>query len=291
MSNLMEVPTEELLSFQDYPVVHQQKPNELNQDAEIDIVVDNGNMFKANTALEESTQERTQNIKSIWTLDYYQQFFEVDTKDVKERILASIIPSRNNTLKQEIKEKPDLYGPFWISTTLIFTIAISGNIANYLQHKNNYHWKYDFKLVSYAASAIWSYIILIPLFLWAILKMNANTQDFNEEPVKNSPSFLELICIYGYSLFIYIPVSVLWTIQISSLQWFLVLSAVSLSGTILLLTLMSYLKLSKHKIFLICTIIVCHVLLATGFKLYFFHIPYNLQSNIILNSNASAVHV
>ena len=31
-----------------------------------------------------------------------------------------------------IKEKPDLWGPFWIATTLVFLLAVTGNFTSYL---------------------------------------------------------------------------------------------------------------------------------------------------------------
>lgn len=53
----------------------------------------------------------------------------------------------------------------------IFTIAVSGNIANYLQNANKeVHWRYNYHLVSYAATAIFCYVWLVPLALWAALK-------------------------------------------------------------------------------------------------------------------------
>lgn len=213
-------------------------------------------------------------IKSFWTLEYYQQFFDVDTKEVVERILASITPRNTNHFKNITKQKPDLYGPFWISITLIFTIAVSGNVANYLQHaSNHYHWKYDFHLVSYAATAICVYVTLIPLALWGLLKWSSDITDLDGLEDGTTPTTTELICVYGYSLFIYIPVSILWTIQVNWLQWLLVISAPLLSGSVLLLTLMPALRLSRHKLVLIIGIITCHWLLAAGFMLYFFHVP------------------
>lgn len=35
-----------------------------------------------------------------------------------------------------------LAGPFWICTTLVFAIAISGNISNFLVHSGEPHYKY-----------------------------------------------------------------------------------------------------------------------------------------------------
>lgn len=212
--------------------------------------------------------------KSFWTLEYYQQFFDVDTKDVIDRIIASIIPNRTDTSKTIAQIRPDLYGPFWISVTLIFTIAISGNVANYLQYANEkYHWKYDFHLVSYAATTICLYVTLVPLCLWGLLKWSSDVTDLDGLEDGKTPSALELVCVYGYSLFIYIPVSILWSIQVVWLQWLLGLMASLLSGSVLLLTLMPPLRLSRHKFLLIVGIVSCHLLLAFCFMEFFFHVP------------------
>ncbi|KAK9875675.1 hypothetical protein WA026_009471 [Henosepilachna vigintioctopunctata] len=292
MTNLQEVPTEELLSFHDYPVVHQNlSASASSEQAQINITINEDNFDELNSQTTEDHLERdvggSQNKSfSIWSLDYYQKFFDVDTKDVTDRIIASMTPKVDPKLRHKITEKPDLYGPFWVCTTLIFTIAISGNISDYLQKADtNYQWRYNFKLVSYAATAIWIYVLVLPITLWGILKWSSETISFNEEQSKLSGP-LELICTYGYSLFIYIPVSVLWSIQISSLQWFLALFSASLSGSVLLLTLLPSLRASKHKMFLIISIISCHLLLAAGFMLYFFHTPDN---NIVVHSVMSNV--
>lgn len=300
MSNLQEVSTDDLLSFQDYPTIPTVPVHNSNNQtvsipaSQIDV---SGNLRTSPAHLQSETMqqslggnmspyvqdlgaggdspEETPAPKSFWTLEYYQKYFDVDTKDVAERILASVTPRWDNSLKHHLRTKPDLYGPFWISITLIFTIAISGNVTNYLQHASEkYHWKYDFHLVSYAATTICLYVTLVPFVLWCILKYTAQTSDIEELEQENvTPGALELICIYGYSLFIYIPVAVLWTIQINFLQWLLVFVAAFISGSVLLLTLMPALRLSKHKLFLIIGIISCHLLLAIGFMEYFFHVP------------------
>ncbi|CAH1159533.1 unnamed protein product [Phaedon cochleariae] len=281
MTNLQEVPTEELLSFQDYPTVHNNRNNTTIPISEAQINVENldGN-FRNSPGSQRPTSspnvEDTDPVssKSFWTLEYYQKFFDVDTSDVVDRIIASITPKWDNTLKHHLRTKPDLYGPFWISVTLIFTIAISGNIANYLQNANaRYHWKYDFHLVSYAATTIFLYVSFIPFILWGLLKWTTQINDVEGLEEEIVPGVLELICVYGYSLFIYIPVSILWSIQINILQWVLVLFGTFISGSVLLLTLLPALRLSRHKFLLSLGIVTCHLLLAAGFMLYFFHVP------------------
>lgn len=280
MTHMQEVPTDDLLSFQDYPAVHSPSNNTTSG-------FSSGSNLTSNYPTENFSKFEKESVgdapggadeenggvtdsKSFWTFEYYQQFFDVDTKDVIDRMIASVVPSRNAILKK----KPDLYGPFWISLTLVFTIAIAGNIANYLQYANEkYHWKYDFHLVSYAATAICLYVTLVPLSLWALLKWSSEVTDLDGLEDGRTPSALELICVYGYSLFIYIPVSILWSIQVGWLQWLLVLIAALLSGSVLLLTLMPPLRLSRHKFLLIIGIISCHLLLAAGFMLFFFHVP------------------
>ncbi|KAF2884114.1 hypothetical protein ILUMI_22082 [Ignelater luminosus] len=282
MAGLQEVPTDELLSFQDFPPVH--NPNNFsNTNTTIPILVDMpketvkdfNDLQKESENIKDPLEENTSaDTKSFWTLKYYQKFFDIDTAEVIERLIASVIPRRNDFLTSKIKLKPDLYGPFWISVTLIFTVAISGNVANYLQHANaQYHWKYDFHLVSYAATAIVLYISLVPLLFWILLNRSSDIADLDglEDGTITGP--LELICIYGYSLFIYIPVSILWTIQVVWFQWLLVLIAALLSGSVLVYTLMPALRLSRHKCFLILGVLGCHLLLAMGFMLYFFHVP------------------
>lgn len=114
---------------------------------------------------------------SIWSLEYYQRFFDVSTEAVVERIKGSMWPKPGiNYLQHYIQTKPDLYGPFWICVTLIFTIAVTGNIANYLQlaalHK--YHWKYEFHIVSSAATVIFLYVWFLPVVIWGALKFDGN---------------------------------------------------------------------------------------------------------------------
>ena len=86
--------------------------------------------------------------------EFYQQFFDVDTAAVKNRVLYSMVPLPGKSfLQHHIRPKPDLYGPFWVCVTLVFSIAISGNMASYLQKSfeadedHPIKWHYDFHKV------------------------------------------------------------------------------------------------------------------------------------------------
>ncbi|XP_054256855.1 protein YIPF1-like [Macrosteles quadrilineatus] len=202
---------------------------------------------------------------SIWSLEYYQQLFDVNTDQVVERILWAMVPKPGvNFLQQHIQSKPDLYGPFWICVTLVFTIAISGNLANYLQTaaSMHYHWKYNFHAVTLAGTAIFAYAWLLPSCLWGFLKYQGALHE-------GTITLLELLCVYGYSLAIYVPVSVLWVIQVGWLQWLLLIVGATMSGYVLVTAIWP--AISQRSMVLLVVILGCHVLLAAGFMLSYFH--------------------
>lgn len=48
---------------------------------------------------------------SFWTFEYYQQFFDVETRHVFQRVTGSMIPlPKRNYLELSIRPNPDLYG-------------------------------------------------------------------------------------------------------------------------------------------------------------------------------------
>lgn len=64
--------------------------------------------------------------------------------------------------------------------------------------------------MSIAATIIYAYAWLVPLALWGFLVWR-NSKVMNIV----SYSFLEIVCVYGYSLFIYIPTAVSTTLILS----------------------------------------------------------------------------
>nr|CAG4635698.1 EOG090X0CJ3 [Artemia franciscana] len=220
---------------------------------------------------------------SPWSYAYYQLLFDVDTDQVLRRITNSIVPTRRGSFyDSEIKKKPDLYGPFWICVTLVFSIAIFGNLYNYFMlPASSVTWHYDFHKVPFAATAIFTYAWLLPTVIYGLLWWRE---------AQGELSFLGLICVYGYSLAIYIPASILWLIPVPWFQWTLVIVAAALSGSVLLLTLWPAVSGSQKRtaIIVIFAVLLFHMALAAGFLLYFFHVPamptgphaYTLQSTL-----------
>ncbi|XP_038608398.1 protein YIPF1 [Tachyglossus aculeatus] len=209
----------------------------------------------------------------FWTFEYYQTFFDVDTYQVLDRIKGSVLPiPGKNFVRLYIRSNPDLYGPFWICATLVFAIAISGNLANFFLHlgKQTYHYVPEFRKVSIAATAIYAYAWLVPLALWGFLVWR------NSRVVSLvSYSFLEIVCVYGYSLFVYIPTAILWIIPQKAIRWILLLMALGLSGSVLVMTFWPAVRDDNRRVALatVGAIVLLHSLLAVGCLAYFFDAP------------------
>lgn len=87
------------------------------------------------------------------------------------------------------------YGPFWICTTLIFVAASIGTFVTYIAHKlKDKEWDYDINLVTWSAGLFYGYVTIVPLCLYVILK-------YFSAPA----GLVQLFCLYGYSLFVFIP--------------------------------------------------------------------------------------
>ncbi|KAK7020045.1 hypothetical protein R3P38DRAFT_2972422 [Favolaschia claudopus] len=204
----------------------------------------------------------------FWTLEYYQSYFDVDTKTVLTRCYATLLPfssSSSDYLATHLNPA-DLYGPFWTLTTLIFTLFLSSSLAAaitaYLGDPLA-SLGYDFGLLSIAVPLVYSYGLALPVILWVALRYLG----------VGEWSVVEAIAIWGYGMFVWIPVSILAVIPISIVRWSLVGIAFGLSGYFLVRNVYPILASAEAKAtrLLIIIIAALHLGLAITFKVLFFN--------------------
>ena len=90
--------------------------------------------------------------KSQMNLDiflFHHPYWSISPLYLQNRVLYSMVPVPGRSfLQHHIRPRPDLYGPFWVCVTLVFSIAISGNFADFLQKsvdpEQEVKWHYDF---------------------------------------------------------------------------------------------------------------------------------------------------
>ena len=68
----------------------------------------------------------------ILSFDYWAQYFNVTSAEVGRRLLYTFQPV-SNKFSKEIEGNPDLFGPFWLMTTLILVISITTNLAHWIE--------------------------------------------------------------------------------------------------------------------------------------------------------------
>jgi len=153
----------------------------------------------------------------FWKPSFYRIYFDVDTTDVMRRFLAGLVPI-GQPFFERVKENPDFYGPLWITTTILFLLAICSNFASYIAYLNageERHWDYSFGKLSAAAGVLYGFLIFVPLLLWVLLRFVVGSQ------VK----YIQTSCVYGYSLAAFIVATPLCIIPSEWARWIAIIIA------------------------------------------------------------------
>jgi len=153
----------------------------------------------------------------FWKPSFYQIYFNVDTPDVMRRFLAGLVPV-GQPFFERIKENPDFYGPLWVTTTILFLLAICSNFASYIAYWSAgeaRHWNYSFSKVSVAAGVFYGFLIVVPLILWVLLRF----------VVGSKVKYIETSCVYGYSLAGFIVATPLCIIPSEWARWIAIILA------------------------------------------------------------------
>ncbi|CAN0837648.1 Protein YIPF1 homolog [Linum grandiflorum] len=177
--------------------------------------------------------------KGVFSISSYIQYFNVDTDIVVNRLMSSFYPIGGDFFSK-IDANPDLwvyphstsmfllgrlsqkhasfiYGLVWISTTLVFLLSYLGNFATYLMLRHtdrSASRSFDVGYVNTAAVAIYGYAITVPMGFYFLLQY-----------LGLSTSLIRFWCMWGYSLFIFVPCSVVLVIPVEFMRWVIILAA------------------------------------------------------------------
>ncbi|KAB5590225.1 Protein YIPF1 [Ceratobasidium theobromae] len=208
----------------------------------------------------------------IWSIDYHQKWFDVDTAT------ASPIHSPTSSLSLMTYTKPDLYGPFWTLTTVIFALYVfssfAASITSYLSAEP---FTYDFALLSVGVSLVYAYGFGTPFVLWGALRY-----------LGTEWSIVEGFAVWGYGMAVWIPVAsnlnywvdvltiyslqALCIIPIPILRWVLVGLAFGSSGWYITRNVYPVLASADQKParLIIVALAALHAAIALTFKVLFF---------------------
>jgi hypothetical protein len=194
-------------------------------------------------------------------VQYIGKYFNVELSDLKLKLKGALIPF-NKSFYQSIEVNADLYGPFWTFTTIIFLIALIGNISAYVHCEDKTKFVYNYNHVPHAIFIIYGFGFGAPFLLWIISKFL----------FRIDIDFLINMCVYGYSYAILVPILILCIIPyrlISTLAllYFLIHSCVFLFYNMYLIIRQ---KAPKSKYFVLGLLGGVQFILFLLLKFYFF---------------------
>lgn len=144
---------------------------------------------------------------------------------VLERSWRTLYP-KEDYLSIVLNNAPDLYGPFWLPTTLIFALFLSSSLSSSIQaFLAGKVYTYDFTALSVAVSVVYTYSLAVPIGIWAMMRYWAGVDE-------RGP--IDIISIYGYSSTVWIFSSLLSIPPIPMLRFGFAVLAFLLSGFFLL---------------------------------------------------------
>mmetsp|Transcript_75923 Transcript_75923/g.114336 ORF Transcript_75923/g.114336 Transcript_75923/m.114336 type:complete len:331 (+) Transcript_75923:85-1077(+) len=215
------------------------------------------------------------NCMACLTLEAYKAYFDIEAEDILARMKGVVLhfykPEyfRNNVIGAGTAnglKGPDLYGPFWITMTLIFFIGVTSNMHAYLRKDDLDEFDYDMNHLIHAATVLCGFSFVLPTIFWI------TTQCMNMQALL----LVEWVCLYGYSLTPFLPTVMLCVIPVAILQWVLIAVATVVSGLLIVRNVtapMLSTDVGQAKAPpLILSIIGCHVIFLLYFKISFYHV-------------------
>jgi protein YIPF1/2 len=116
------------------------------------------------------------------------------------RCINTLNPFSPTYTSAHLTPTPDLYGPFWTLTTLIFTLFVTSSLAHSIvSYLSSDAVEYDFALLSTAVGLVYAYGIGVPVMLWVALRYAGISENW---------AMVEAVTVWGYAMFVWIPVSV-----------------------------------------------------------------------------------
>eukprot|EP00357_Protocruzia_adherens_P008217 CAMPEP_0114974708 /NCGR_PEP_ID=MMETSP0216-20121206/1676_1 /TAXON_ID=223996 /ORGANISM="Protocruzia adherens, Strain Boccale" /LENGTH=259 /DNA_ID=CAMNT_0002335373 /DNA_START=48 /DNA_END=827 /DNA_ORIENTATION=+ len=189
------------------PLLKRENLPDLKADANINVSSNNPNddSFKTARSCSESDEEEggipdrpiNPDAKCHET-DYYRPYFNLRTSELSGRLRKTLICGKDTWFYND-EDEADLYGPFWISTTLILVIAATGDLLTYMLNfgeSDNAALDSDLTKLSTAGST----------YMFSFLFPTIAHYFFNCNKVFFPMSYI--VSVTAYSFFVYIPVGV-----------------------------------------------------------------------------------
>lgn len=151
-----------------------------------------------------------------WQPRYYAMYFDINASDFGARLARSLVPIKPLLGWQQLDEEneggtsmPDLYGPVWITTTLVLALSMGSVFAEFLRNVVRRREVIRSTLSASQVHRLWragcilyAYVFVFPLVLATIQCVFARRQPTARDAVDgvHSHPIFGSIMVYGYSM-------------------------------------------------------------------------------------------
>jgi len=142
---------------------------------------------------------------------------------------GQLSPDQAINVPMQDRKGPDLYGPFWLSMTLMFVLGVTANLSDYLHHQRkadaDAEFEYDITHLLHAAWIVFGYSFAVPTIFWFTCQCLG---------MPGIP-WAMWVCCYGYSLTaILLGALCAWWLPYELWHWCVLAAASSASGLLIL---------------------------------------------------------
>lgn len=186
----------------------------------------------AETGVWESEPTGTRSEPRFWQPRFYSAYFDITTSDFVARLFRALIPWKpllGWTIDDEEQNGgtsvPDLYGPVWVTTTLVLALSMGAKIAEFLanvvrkRETSNVGTSLggvEFARLWRAAGVLYFYVFAFPVMLTMFQCLFAK-RSLQESGVRAHP-MLGTIMVYGYSMTPVVVAALVATVPIELVQ-------------------------------------------------------------------------
>ena len=190
--------------------------------------------------------------------NWLKRYFQINSKDFLDRVVRSIIPF-NSKFYDLISTNPDFYGPFWIYTCFVILVSSCGALTRTIQGIRDSNFYQEF--IPIAAILIYFIGFGVPIFITLLAKLFGG-----------KTNVASIICIYGYSYTIFLPITIVCSIPSSLLQWVLLAYAIFSSTSLIITSISSSISSITKGKSIVINVIICifQIIVFFVIKLYFF---------------------
>lgn len=145
----------------------------------------------------------------MFQIHFYRQYFDLNTEEFLQKVRTALNPFDRTSfsIEHNDNEAPtELYGPIWITATLIFLMFVSATGSNMLSHwlhpgKEDHKYEYNFDLLTKSITLFYGYNIIVPAAIYGVTTWGLK--------FPRQISLSKLISIYGYTNVLWFPITLI----------------------------------------------------------------------------------